>query len=240
MDTLTRSEWGAAAAKHHTALPTFDSLVGHHLGDGRARHDTPSTEEIIEITQGIQAFHMITRGWSDIAYNWLIARDGTVVEGRGWNVQGAATMNENGHTQSVCYLSDGTIQGLTPAQLQATSDLYREARDRAQGVTLTDHNDWNPTTCPGPKIENQLNVIKSRAVTVPREANTQRVDPPWIYLQATNPKTGNLTDVYVSDGIWRNNAPPRNIREQVDPNWMDRYTMIPYKELVDIAHPSQI
>lgn len=39
----------------------------------------------------MQTFHMESRGWDDIAYNFLIGGDGCVYEGRGWDKQGAHT-----------------------------------------------------------------------------------------------------------------------------------------------------
>ena len=43
----------------------------------------------------IQNFHMDSRGWSDIAYNWLVNDQGDIFEGRGWGIVGGATKNEN-------------------------------------------------------------------------------------------------------------------------------------------------
>lgn len=39
----------------------------------------------------IQTFHMESRNWDDIAYNFLVGGDGAVYEGRGWHKQGAHT-----------------------------------------------------------------------------------------------------------------------------------------------------
>lgn len=39
----------------------------------------------------MQTFHMESKGWDDIGYNFMIGGDGAVYEGRGWDSQGAHT-----------------------------------------------------------------------------------------------------------------------------------------------------
>lgn len=39
----------------------------------------------------MQSYHMESRSWDDIAYNFLVGGDGAVYEGRGWDKQGAHT-----------------------------------------------------------------------------------------------------------------------------------------------------
>ena len=38
---------------------------------------------------------MDDQGWNDIGYSFLIGGDGLMYEGRGWNIQGAHTLNYN-------------------------------------------------------------------------------------------------------------------------------------------------
>ena len=46
----------------------------------------------------MQTFHMESKGWDDIGYNFMIGGDGAVYEGRGWDSQGA-------HTKGILYNS---------------------------------------------------------------------------------------------------------------------------------------
>lgn len=39
----------------------------------------------------IQTFHIESKNFSDIGYNFLVGGDGSAYEGRGWNKQGAHT-----------------------------------------------------------------------------------------------------------------------------------------------------
>lgn len=39
----------------------------------------------------MQTYHMESKNWDDIAYNFIVGGDGAVYEGRGWEKQGAHT-----------------------------------------------------------------------------------------------------------------------------------------------------
>ncbi len=46
-------------------------------------------DSCISLVQHWQGLHMNTKGWDDIGYNFLVAGNGDVFEGRGWNYTGA-------------------------------------------------------------------------------------------------------------------------------------------------------
>ncbi|KAH8264758.1 hypothetical protein KR044_013425 [Drosophila immigrans] len=49
----------------------------------------------VRLIRDIQCFHIESRGWNDIAYNFLIGCDGNIYEGRGWQTVGAHTLGYN-------------------------------------------------------------------------------------------------------------------------------------------------
>ncbi|EDW57457.1 peptidoglycan-recognition protein LE [Drosophila virilis] len=49
----------------------------------------------VRLIRDIQCFHIESRGWNDIAYNFLVGCDGNVYEGRGWETVGAHTLGYN-------------------------------------------------------------------------------------------------------------------------------------------------
>ncbi|XP_034099120.1 peptidoglycan-recognition protein LE [Drosophila nasuta] len=49
----------------------------------------------VRLIRDIQCFHIESRGWNDIAYNFLIGCDGNIYEGRGWQAVGAHTLGYN-------------------------------------------------------------------------------------------------------------------------------------------------
>jgi hypothetical protein len=79
MPYLSRSDWGAVPPVK--TLPVSTRLKGfclHYMGF------TVRTEDPVRLVQSIQRNHMAEpKSWWDIAYNELIAQDGTVLEGRG-------------------------------------------------------------------------------------------------------------------------------------------------------------
>jgi hypothetical protein len=76
----SRAEWGADEARSGTPSTARRVRNGfiHHTAqsNGYAPSDVPA------ILRGIQAYHLDVRGWSDMGYNLLIDRFGTVWEGR--------------------------------------------------------------------------------------------------------------------------------------------------------------
>ncbi|XP_044753192.1 peptidoglycan-recognition protein LE-like [Coccinella septempunctata] len=75
--------------------------------------------ENILLVRLIQSFHMDSRKWSDIGYNFLIGDDGSVFEGRGWNLVGAHTRQYNSVSLGICFI--GTFSRHKPSQNAMTN-----------------------------------------------------------------------------------------------------------------------
>lgn len=102
----------------------------------------------------IQNFHMNPppsgRGWSDVAYNFLVDRNGVAYEGRGWLGVGAHAAPHNTSHIGVCFI--GRDGDATPAAKATIRALYDEAVRRKGGnLTMTHHGglSGNSTSCPG-------------------------------------------------------------------------------------------
>jgi len=79
---VTRAEWGAdeslqsnSGGCRRSFFPVQQLFVHHTAGSNRDPHPRATM-------RSIYWFHTARRGWCDIAYNFLIARNGTVFEGR--------------------------------------------------------------------------------------------------------------------------------------------------------------
>lgn len=139
VNIISRSSWGARAPKNRqtVAWSARQEVTLHY-----------STGSTSQTPRQIQDFHMgPSRGWSDIAYNFLVDKDGKVYEGRGWLVVGAHAAPRNTQGIGVCYIGS---DGMTDAAKRAVVALYDEACRRA-GRTLSrrGHRDINSTSCPG-------------------------------------------------------------------------------------------
>ena len=133
---VTRAEWGADESRRAPdANYDFDSvvtkLVVHHTVTPNASADDAS------VVRGIYNYHTST-GYNDIAYNFLIGRDGRLYEGRwsrnypggvphigenalGRNVRAAHSTATNTQTIGVALIGDYRTDSPTGAQLDMLS-----------------------------------------------------------------------------------------------------------------------
>jgi hypothetical protein len=96
-----------------------------------------------------------SRGWNDIAYNWLVCKHGYVFEGRGFGVRSAATGDDNSHTYAICFLGDDTANrdDVTVPGRVAMVDIARHLQDRSRKrFSYKGHRDFMSTSCPGLEI----------------------------------------------------------------------------------------
>src|SRR5688500_15955654 len=80
---VTRSQWGADESIRKSDDPSFapvKKLIVHHT-------DTPNGDPDPAATvRAIYSYHVQTRGWNDIGYNFLVDERGRIYEGR-WSRQ---------------------------------------------------------------------------------------------------------------------------------------------------------
>lgn len=69
-----------------------------------ATESCSSQAQCVFQTRTIQTFHMESKSWSDIAYNFLIGGDGAVYEGRGWTKVGAHTYAYNSISIGIAFI----------------------------------------------------------------------------------------------------------------------------------------
>ena len=161
MEIIGRSTWGARAPRNrNTTTWAHRTEFVVHYSDGPTSQ-TP---------RNIQNFHMDTRGWSDIAYNFLVDKTGKIYEGRGWLTVGAHATGHNTSGVGVCFI--GLSGDATPAALASIRDLYDAACGHA-GRTLLKRGhgqlSQNSTDCPGHQLLTWVKAGMSRPGTVPLE-----------------------------------------------------------------------
>jgi hypothetical protein len=151
-----RAEWRAAPvvrAREKLRAPAQLGLVVHHTGevsDLRENH-----AECYERVRSTQRFHQQKRGWSDIAYNWLICHHGALFQGRGVGIRSAAQGTDEGNARwhAAAFLGHGKdfqSEGL------AAEALLRARRHVLEFSPLADrvwpHLLFHPTECPGSRL----------------------------------------------------------------------------------------
>ena len=121
---MPRLEWGAMPPVRPPhlleVLPPSRVIISHTA--------TPfcytQTHCILKVRVA-QTFHIESKGWDDIAYNFLVGGDGNVYEGRGWDVEGAHTFKFNHRSIGISFIGTFTNDKPTPEQLAAAQSLIQ-------------------------------------------------------------------------------------------------------------------
>lgn len=166
MHFYSRRFWGARSPKPGMAAqgPPREAFV-HHSENAHA--NTVNTgAEMREALRGIQAFHMDTRGWNDIAYHYVVfqrqtpQRSAHVFHGRDPSFVPAAQLNHNTHTLAICVFGNFDTDGVHPGTVEAIVNIL----DHHAGLlTVGGHRDVVATDCPGPHLYAALDSIAQHA-----------------------------------------------------------------------------
>ena len=142
MQFISRDEWGAIDSgkglSDFRRVPT--GIVVHHT--------TGSASFPWDRIRQHDKYHVETRGWNSIAYNWLVSGEtGEIFEGRGWK-QGAATKGQNSKTTSISYIGSG--DDLTEKGKEAILTVIGALRDEyGDHLWVKCHREFGTTYCPG-------------------------------------------------------------------------------------------
>lgn len=98
----------------------------------------------------VEKWH-INQGWRAIGYNFWVAFDGTIYEGRGFNL-GAGVENKNDHIISIGFQGDYHSKSIKMPveQFNAGVDIINHVMSKLPSkVKIGGHGDFQPTACPG-------------------------------------------------------------------------------------------
>lgn len=151
---IPRCQWGA---KPREGTPVPLSLpLGHLFVHHTYTPSAPclSFPVCAQDMRAMQRFHQEDRGWSDIAYSFVVGSDGYVYEGVGWDTVGRHTRGQNSVGYGVSFIGNYTSVLPSPHSL----DLVRRQLVQCavgggrllSNFTLKGHRQAvNYTTCPG-------------------------------------------------------------------------------------------
>ena len=173
LTVFLRSVWDARAAKRAYNLPVYPvTHIYIHNGATHAPLDLrdadgdgiPDIEE--SIWRGYQRFHMDTRDWTDIAYNFGVGKSGAVLEGRGWRRQGGATgYPDDRRSLSICAIGNFDVSPVTEEMVTAIIQWIItgiELGHIVKNPVILGHKDKPyATSCPGRFLYAQLPRIRS-------------------------------------------------------------------------------
>jgi hypothetical protein len=172
MRLVTRDELGLAEAVPGADRVDIGALKGiavHHSGVAGDR--LRATADPGGYARALQDFFVGVRGYSDIAYNWIVVADGRVLEGRALELRSAAngTLASNREYLSVLFPGDLRTDTLTAAQVAAFRELRAAVVRRApRAVAVEAHRTFRPTECPGDNVVARLaDLRRDTPVTAP-------------------------------------------------------------------------
>jgi hypothetical protein len=185
VEVVTRAQWGARAplSRHLIATPTPELWIHHSAGALDAGGNGVWWDDV----RGIQDFHMDGRGWSDIAYSFLVG-GGRIFEGRGAGVAGGHTKGHNTISHAICLIGNYDEWQPQPGDLEAIAQLVRHGREqRWWGAITGGHRDASgaSTACPGRHLEAAIPRIEALAQEEDDMPTTTRVL--WYQGPATQP-----------------------------------------------------
>ncbi|TAE28769.1 MAG: hypothetical protein EAZ92_07615 [Candidatus Kapaibacterium sp.] len=192
---VTRTDWGCpwgqtSGPNTLTPTPPTHLIVHHSFSPGNNISDWSAA------VRSVWTFHVMSNGWSDIGYNWLIDPQGNIYQGRAWvgeddNTQGAHFCGFNRNTMGVCMLGDFTSITPTDAALKSLVRIlgYRASASNinVRGTSphansqltlnnISGHRDGCSTECPGGSLYPLLPTVRNRVFAL--------MNPPSMRSQA--------------------------------------------------------
>ena len=153
MRIISRGQWGARNAKERAYQDprSVKELFIHYSESASAS----SIRDQKQIMRNLQDFHMDGRGWSDIAYNYVVFNGSRprVFYGRGARVIPAAQANHNTNTIAVCVVmkAGDKVSWRTKLQLRRLVWHLRSKVIR-RNVPVRPHSAVTETSCPGDEL----------------------------------------------------------------------------------------
>jgi hypothetical protein len=107
----------------------------------------------------IQQFHIESRKWNDIAYNFLVGADCSIYEGRGWDIIGAHTLDYNSISIGICFIGCYMNKLPPPGVLKMAQEFIRygvKIGAIAEDYVLLGHCQCRSSENPGRKLFEEI------------------------------------------------------------------------------------
>ena len=185
---ITRAQWGANESLR-TAAPSYAPNVKMAFVHHTAGTNSYAPSESDDLIRGIYSYHVQSRGWSDIGYNFLVDIYGQTFEGRYGGIDraviGAHAQGFNTGSTGVAAMGTFTAFDPPPATKDALRTLLAWKLDvhhvdpatvttmvsggspkYAEGAvaqlwTISGHRDTGETSCPGDRLYAYLPTLRS-------------------------------------------------------------------------------
>lgn len=198
---FSRAQWGADESirdKSSLRYGTINAGFVHHTVNA----NDYTEDQVPAIIRSIYAYHVKSRGWSDIGYNFLVDRFGRIWEGRFGGIDkavvGAHTLNYNDYAFAMSAIGNYDVQQPSDAMLRAYGQLFAwklslagvdpasmsQKVGRSTFAAINGHRDAGSTACPGKYLYAQIPLIRTYA----SQAAPVTTGPTPIAVSAPNPQ----------------------------------------------------
>jgi len=205
---------GLPEPSYNRAETSVKHVIVHHSAGSNTSNDYLNT------VRNIYLFHTQERGWSDIGYNYLIAQDGTIFQGRSFSddqrdnddVRGAHFCGQNSGTMGVCMLGNYNTAVPTDTSVASLSQLiswklYKDDLDPLASYThpansnlgvIAGHRNGCATECPGDNLYAMLDEIRlsvNEKLVLGCQEEEEEEKKPLVFNLYPVPAQGQLTVV---------------------------------------------
>ncbi|MFF7730761.1 peptidoglycan recognition protein [Streptomyces sp. NPDC008001] len=187
---VTRAGWGADESLRESGFVYTGAVRAafvHHTASGN-RYSCSQSPSLV---RGIYRYHVVSSGWRDIGYNFLIDKCGTIYEGRAGGVarpvKGAHTLGFNSNSMGIAVLGTFGTSNPAGAAVDAVADLTAwklglfganpagtttlvsgggnlfKKGTKAKLKVISGHRDGFSTECPGDRLYSKLGAARSAA-----------------------------------------------------------------------------
>ncbi|SEC65121.1 Uncharacterized conserved protein, contains LGFP repeats [Nocardioides exalbidus] len=177
---FSRAQWGADESIRNKSSLRYGTINGgfvHHTVNA----NDYTEDQVPAIIRSIYAYHVKSRGWSDIGYNFLVDRFGRIWEGRYGGIDkpvvGAHTLNYNQYSFAMSAIGNYDVVQPTDAMLRAYGQLFAwklslsgvDPASMSQKIgsktfaAINGHRDAGSTACPGRYLYAQIPLIRTYA-----------------------------------------------------------------------------
>lgn len=152
LTAISRNRWHARKCKTNKVclMNGVERVTVHHEGNPKPNYDSNSSQVARSLRQ-IQRAHFKMMGAADIAYHFIIDRQGMIWQGREMKYQGAHTKGNNAHNIGIMCLGNFNLQRPSMAQLNSLEQLCATVL-AGYGIPpskLYGHRELRSTACPG-------------------------------------------------------------------------------------------
>lgn len=205
----SRAQWGADESirnKSSLRYGTISAGFVHHTVNA----NDYTEDQVPAIIRSIYAYHVKSRGWSDIGYNFLVDRFGRIWEGRYGGIDkpvvGAHTLNYNDYAFAMSAIGNYDVQQPSDAMLRAYGQLFAwklslagvdpasmsQQVGRSTMAAINGHRDspTAATACPGKYLYAQIPLIRTYATQAAQGTGTPPAPtgPAPVAVSAPNPQ----------------------------------------------------